>query len=56
MLPKSVNEARIKENLLASDQVKLDTEDMVAINGINHNYRYFSLQPILPEDPFDGED
>jgi len=39
VLVKSVNENRIKENI-SSLKVKLDTDDMVALNSISNRYRY----------------
>ncbi|WP_457575956.1 aldo/keto reductase [Desulfomarina sp.] len=39
VIPKSTNPKRLKENLAAAD-VKLDENDMLAINRLNRGYRY----------------
>lgn len=61
VLPKSVNEERIKQNLLTPEQVKLDAEDMAAIGAITLRYRYlrqewFMKPEEVPADHWDGEE
>ena len=61
VLPKSVNEERIKQNLLAPEQVQLDAEDMAAIAGVTLRYRYLKQEWFLkpeevPADHWDGEE
>ncbi len=52
VIPKSVNESRIKENFGALN-VKLDDEDMKAITGINRNQRNAKgLFAVLPDGPY----
>ena len=60
MLPKSVNEGRIKQNLETSN-VKLEDEDMVALENIGKKFRYlmmtlFYLDGQTPEEYWDGEE
>ena len=60
VLPKSVSENHIKENLEALN-VKLDDEDMKAIENIGIRHRYFKMHWIynnkdIPKDLWDGED
>ena len=60
VLPKAVSENHIKENLEAL-HVKLDEDDMKAIENIGIRHRYikmtwmFKLEEV-PEDLWDGED
>jgi len=59
VIPKSVKEHRIKENLACLD-VKLDSEDMKTINGIQTRYRFCKQPWALKaeqkyEDLWDGE-
>lgn len=59
VIPKSVNEKRIKENL-ACLSVKLDDEDMASLSGFETRYRYIKQRwAITPGDAlesiWDGE-
>ena len=60
VIPKSVSENHIKENLEAL-HVKLDDDDMKAIENIGIRHRYFKMHWIynnkdIPKDLWDGED
>ncbi|XP_028416162.1 aldose reductase-related protein 1-like isoform X2 [Dendronephthya gigantea] len=59
VLPKSVNEGRIKQNL-ETYNVKLEEEDMVALSNIGKKFRYlmmkiFYLEGQTAEEYWDGE-
>ena len=59
ILPKSVNEARIKQNL-ETYNVKLEQEDMTALANIGKKFRYLTMQIFYldgetPEMYWDGE-
>ena len=59
VLPKAVSENHIKENLEALN-VKLDDDDMKAIENIGIRNRYFKMDWMykpeeVPEDLWDGE-
>ena len=59
VLPKSVNEGRIKQNL-ETYNVKLEAEDMTALANIGKKFRYlkmkiFYLDGETPEMYWDGE-
>ena len=60
MLPKSVSENHIKENIKALD-LKLDEDDMKAIENIGVRFRYLKLAWMykpeeVPADFWDGEE
>ena len=60
VLPKAVSENHIKENLEAPF-VKLDGDDMKAIEDIGIHHRYFKMNFVykpeeVPKDLWDGED
>ncbi|XP_028416181.1 aldose reductase-related protein 1-like [Dendronephthya gigantea] len=59
VLPKSVNEGRIKQNL-ETYNVRLEDEDMVALANVGKKFRYlkmkiFYLEGETPEQHWDGE-
>ncbi|CAB3988451.1 aldo keto reductase [Paramuricea clavata] len=59
VLPKSVNEGRIKQNL-ETYNVKLEQEDMTALANIGKKFRYlmmnlFYIERMTPEKYWDGE-
>ena len=62
VLPKAVSENHIKENLQALN-VKLDDDDMKAVENIGVRHRYFNMHwPFttnkleVPKDLWDGEE
>ena len=60
VLPKAVSENHIKENLEALN-VKLDDDDMKAIENIGIRHRYFTMRWMfkpeeVPDNYWDGEE